>query len=113
MKAKTDSGPATSGSTKPDNIENLFLLMQLVSNPEISLKFEKDFENSSIRYADLKNQLADDMVNFIAPIREKAEQIRNEKKYLKEVMEKGEGKARESAKNTLKLVKEVMGLVYY
>ena len=31
MKAKTDNGPAENNSVKPDYIENLFLLMKLVS----------------------------------------------------------------------------------
>jgi tryptophanyl-tRNA synthetase len=53
------------------------------------------------------------MVNFIRPIREKAEAIRNDEKYLKEVMEKGAEKARKSAQATMKLVREVMGLNYY
>ena len=113
MKAKTDSGPTTPGSEKPSYITNLFLLMKLVSKEEVLEKFERDFDNGSIRYGDLKKQLADDMVNFIAPIREKAEEIRTEKKYLKEVMEKGAERARESARATMKLVKEAMGLQYY
>ena len=53
------------------------------------------------------------MVKFIAPIREKAEAIRNDEKYLKEVMEKGAEKASKSAKATMELVREAMGLNYY
>jgi tryptophanyl-tRNA synthetase len=57
--------------------------------------------------------LGEDMVNFIRPIREKAEAIRNDEKYLKEVMEKGAAKARKSAQATMALVREAMGLNYY
>ena len=53
------------------------------------------------------------MVSFIAPIREKADAIRNNEQYLKEVMEKGAEKARKSAKATMELVREAMGLNYY
>jgi tryptophanyl-tRNA synthetase len=113
MKAKTDAGPTEPNSIKPEYIENIFLLMKLVSSEEVLKKFEDDYNNCSIRYGDMKKQLAEDMVRFIAPVREKAEAIRNDEKYLKEVMEKGAEKARKSARATMALVREVMGLNYF
>ena len=113
MKAKTDSGPTEPNSPKPDYIENIFLLMNLVSNADVVQKFEADFNNCIIRYGDMKKQLAEDMVSFISPIREKAESIRNDEKYLREVMEKGAEKARKSAAATMELVREAIGLNYY
>jgi tryptophanyl-tRNA synthetase len=113
MKAKTDSGPTEKNSQKPDYIENIFLLMKLVSHDETIKKFEDDFNNCTIRYGDMKKQLAEDMVKFITPIRQKADAIRNDEKYLKEVMEKGAEKARKSAKATMELVREAIGLNYY
>ncbi len=113
MKAKTDSGPAEPNSSKPDYIENIFLLMKLVSATEVVEKFESDYNNCTIRYGDMKKQLAEDMVAFISPIREKAENIRTDEKYLKEVMEKGAVKARKSAGATMELVRQSMGLNYF
>lgn len=113
MKAKTDSGPSEPGSVKPDYIENIFLLMKLVSSDEVIQKFEEDFNKCTIRYGDMKKQLGEDMVRFIAPIREKAESIRNDETYLKEVMEKGAEKARKSARATMELVREAIGLKYF
>lgn len=113
MKAKTDSGPLVPNSPKPDYIENIFGLMKLVSLPETTAKFEADYNNCVIRYGDMKKQLGEDMVKFIAPIREKAEGIRNNPVYLNEVMEKGAEKARKSARATMALVREAMGLNYF
>ena len=113
MKAKTDSGPTVPGSPKPDYIENIFLLMNLVSTEDVIKKFEEDYNQCTIRYGDMKKQLAEDMVNFISPIREKAESIRNDERYLQEVMEKGAAKARKSAKATMELVREAIGLKYF
>ncbi|MBL7722799.1 MAG: tryptophan--tRNA ligase [Chitinophagaceae bacterium] len=113
MKAKTDSGPTEPGSVKPDYIENIFLLMKLVSTDEVIQKFEEDFNKCTIRYGDMKKQLGEDMVRFIAPIREKAESIRNDETYLKGVMEKGAEKARKSARATMELVREAIGLKYF
>jgi tryptophanyl-tRNA synthetase len=113
MKAKTDAGPTQPNSPKPDYIENIFLLMGLVSNADVIKKFEEDYDNCSIRYGDMKKQLAEDMVRFISPIREKADAIRNDEKYLKEVMEKGAEKARSSAGATMELVRQAIGLKYF
>ncbi len=113
MKAKTDQGPTTPNSVKPDYIENLFQLMQLVSNKDTLQKFDDDFNNCTIRFGDMKKQLGDDIALFVAPIREKAIALQNNEKYLKEVMLKGAEKARVSAKKTIELVRQSMGLNYF
>jgi tryptophanyl-tRNA synthetase len=112
MKAKTDVGPTAMNSPKPDYIENVFSLMKLVSTEDVCIKFEADYNNCTIRYGDMKKQLAEDMVNFIAPIRTKINVILNDEQYLKEVMEKGAAKAAISAKATMELVREAIGLNY-
>lgn len=113
MKAKTDSGPTAPSSPKPDYIENIFLLMKLVSSADTIEKFESDYNKCTIRYGDMKKQLAEDMVKFIAPVREKAEAIRNDGKYLRQVMENGAAKAGKSARATMELVREAIGLNYF
>lgn len=112
MKAKTDSGPTERNAAMPDYIENIFSLMKLVSSEDVIEKYEADYNNCNIRYGDFKKQLAEDMVNFIAPIRTKVDVILNDERYLKSVMEKGAEKARVSAKATMQLVREAIGLNY-
>ena len=112
MKAKTDSG-ATPGGEMPEAIGNLFQLLRLVAIGEVVEKFRKDYEAGNIRYGDMKKELAEGMVAFIRPIREKAEAIRNDAVYLRRVMEEGAEKARASAKVTIKLAQEAIGLKYY
>lgn len=113
MKAKTDNGPTKTNSSKPDYIENMFLLMSLVSQQEVIDKFESDYNNCNIRYGDMKKQLAEDMVKFIAPIREKVEGILGNESYLRQIMETGAEKARQSAKATMEVVRQSMGLNYF
>jgi tryptophanyl-tRNA synthetase len=112
MKTTTDGGPTTPNSTKPDYIDNIFDLMKLVSTAEVIQKFEADYNNCTIRYGDMKKQLAEDMVGFIAPIRNKVDAILHDEQYLKQVMEQGATKARASAKITIELVRAAMGLNY-
>ena len=113
MKAKTDSGPTAPNAAKAECIENIFLLMKLVSEEAVLKKYEEDYNNCSIRYGDMKKQLAEDMVKFIAPIREKVNAILHDEKYLRGVMEKGAEKARKSAAATMELVREAIGLRYF
>lgn len=113
MKAKTDAGPVEMNSVKPDYIENIFMLMKLVCSNDFIEKMETDFNNCSIRYGDLKKQLAEDMVSFISPIRQKAAAIMNDDTYLEAVMKKGAAKARASAGKTMEIVREAIGLNYF
>lgn len=112
-KAKSDAGPVEKNSTKPGYIENLFQLMRLVSSEDTLKIFEKQYNEATIKYGVMKDQLADDMIRFLSPIKSKAEAIRENSPYLREVMEKGAAKARKSAAVTMKLVREAMGLNYY
>jgi tryptophanyl-tRNA synthetase len=124
-KAKTDSLSAArvgetagvtegeSKDTKSEAVANLFQLLRLVSIPEVVQKFEKDYEAGTIRYGDMKRELGEAMVAFIAPIREKAEAIRHDEPYLRRVMEQGAAKARASAQATLQVAREAIGLNYY
>ncbi|MCC7402311.1 MAG: tryptophan--tRNA ligase [Chitinophagaceae bacterium] len=113
MKAKTDTGPTVKNSVKPPEIENIFQLMSLVSTEETVKKFDADYANCTIRYGDLKKQLAEDMVKFISPIREKAENIYHDTRFLAQVVEQGSAKARKSAKATIELVRQRMGFNYF
>ncbi len=113
MKAKTDQGPSEPNSKKPDYIENLFTLMNLVSSTDTVQKFNDDFNNSStgnciIRYGDFKKQLAEDMVKFIKPIREKAADLQQNNDVLDTIIRIGADKARDSASKTLALVRKAV-----
>ena len=117
MKAKTDQGPLTPNAAKPDYIQNLFTLMDLVSSADTVQKFEDDFNNSSegnciIRYGDMKKQLAEDMVSFIQPIRYQALDLQNNKDLLIKIIRQGADKARASASETLSIVRKAVGMDY-
>ncbi len=113
MKAKTDSGPTEPNSEMPDYIQALFQLMNLISDESTVQKFRDDFNNAAIRYGDVKKQLAEDMVKFIAPIRERAKAIRSDEASLKKVLQRGAEQARESAKETLQQTREMIGVNYF
>ena len=109
MKAKTDQGPTAPNSEKPEYIQGLFTLLGLVSSPEILSRFEYDFNHCHIRYGDMKKQLAEDMIRFISPIRERAAALQNDPAQIDEILAMGAGKARKSAASTLKEVRKALG----
>ncbi|WP_431214385.1 tryptophan--tRNA ligase [Puia sp. P3] len=111
--AKTDSGAAEPGAAMSEAVAGLFQLLRLVASEDVVSKFEADYQAGTIRYGDMKKELAAGMVQFIAPIREKAEAIRNDDVYLRRIMEQGAAKARASAAVTIQLAKEAIGLKYY
>lgn len=111
-KALTDNGPTEKNSVMPDYIENIFALMKLVSSEQRLQKYKDDFNNASIRYGDMKKDLAEDMVAFISPIRQKAQDILNDENALNLIMQKGAEKANKSAHATMEAVRNAMGLNY-
>ena len=110
MRAVTDSGPTEPNSPKPEVIENLFTLLRLVSEPETVQYFDEKWNDCSIRYGDLKKQLAADICKVTLPIRDRIESISSDAEYLRKVTEMGREKARASAQATLALAKEAVGL---
>ncbi|HQI69108.1 MAG TPA: tryptophan--tRNA ligase [Bacteroidales bacterium] len=109
MKAVTDSGPTVPNSPKPLVIENLFSLMKVVSAEDTIKHFDEQYNNCSIRYGDLKKQLAEDMIAFVAPITEKIKALTSDNNYLHKVTRIGAEKARASAAKTVREVREIIG----
>lgn len=113
MKAVTDSGPTEPNSVKPEPIANLFTMMEIVSSKDTYDFFNEKYNNCEIRYGDMKKQLAEDINNFCAPIREKILDIRNNEELLAKVVRMGAEKARESAAKTLNEVRQIIGFRPY
>lgn len=110
MRAKTDSGPTVPNQEKPDEIKNLFSLMSLVSSKDTIQFFDEAYANCSIRYGDMKKQLAEDILKFTEPLRERILELESDTNYINKIAQDGAEKARISARATLDGVQEIMGL---
>ena len=113
MRAVTDSGPTEMNQVKPEAIENLFSLMKVVSKPDAIEFFNDQYNNCNIRYGDMKKQLAEDMIAFTEPFRERIMELSSDGDYIKKVMNMGADKAHESAKNTIDEVRKIIGFRKY
>lgn len=109
LKAVSDGGPTEENQAKPEAIQNLFDLMKIVSTPDTIAHFNELYNKCAIRYGDFKKQLAEDMIIFNSPIRERIEEIAKDDDYLRKVANHGAEKARESARKTIKEVRELIG----
>ena len=109
MRAVTDAGPTEPNSTMPEPVANLFYLLELLSTPDTVEHFRSAYNDCTIRYGDLKKQLAEDVITFTTPIRERINYIYNDDAYLRKVVTMGAEKARESASRTVRDVREILG----
>ena len=109
MKAKSDSGPTMMNQPKPEEIENLFALMRVVSSKDTVDYFDDLYNRCQIRYGDMKKQLAEDMVAFIEPLRQRILEIGSDDLALRRIIDLGKEKARVSAAATIHEVRHVIG----
>lgn len=110
MRAVTDEGPKVPNQEVSEPIRNLFTLMDLVSAPDVAEHYRQAYADCSIRYGDLKKQLAEDILKVTLPIRERILDIRGNDEYLSKVVKQGAERARETAAKTLAEVREIMGI---
>ena len=109
MRAVTDSGPAEPGAPMSQGVENLFNLMKVLSGGDTHTYFLDQYKNGSIRYGDMKKQLAEDIIAFTTPLRERILELSADEAYLSKVAKMGAEKARESAGKTVKEVRNIIG----
>jgi tryptophanyl-tRNA synthetase len=110
MRAVTDTGPTEKNQQKPEPIENLFTLMKAVSSADTVADFEDRYNSCTIRYGDFKKKLAEDMITFTTPIRERIKELMENEEKLGKIVRHGAERARESAQKTMNEVRETIGI---
>lgn len=106
-KAVTDSGSQISRDRGSEGLSNLLSIYSAFKNQKLE-KSLSELEGKS--YGDFKNLLADLIVNDLTKIKEKYNEIKNDEKYLREVLNEGRDFAIEKSSETLNKVKEKLGL---
>jgi tryptophanyl-tRNA synthetase len=109
MRAVTDAGPTEMNQPKPQAVENLFSLMKIMSSSEAYDHFNDLYNRCQIRYGDMKKQLAEDLIQFTEPFREKIRELYSNPDYLRKVVSTGAEKARASGSKTVREVREIIG----
>jgi tryptophanyl-tRNA synthetase len=109
MRAVTDTGPTQQGQKMTDPVKNLFTIMEVVSDKSVVDTFRDQYSTCTIRYGDLKKQLAEDIIVFTSPIRDRINEILADRTYVAKVVKEGAEKARVSASATIRDVREILG----
>lgn len=108
-KATTDSRKEIKFDEKEKpGISNLLTIYSLLSKKEIK-DIEKGYSGKS--YVDFKNGLAEVVVEFLKPFQRQRKEFEKDMKHVESILEKSEERACELASQTLKEVKEKMGLL--
>ncbi|GIV34381.1 MAG: tryptophan--tRNA ligase [Chitinophagales bacterium] len=110
MRAVTDDGPKEKNQPKSVPVQNLFTLMQAVSDAETVKHFEEQYNTCTIRYGEMKKKLAEDIITFTEPIREGILAWRQNEAGLSRIVKQGAEKAAQSAAATIKDVREIIGI---
>jgi tryptophanyl-tRNA synthetase len=105
--AVTDSGTEVRRGPDKEGITNLVEILSVIREvaPE---EIEREFSGSG--YGDFKGAVADAVVNYLAPVRERYTELRPDEAAIEEKLTAGAEKARAIAAVTLADVREAMGI---
>ncbi|HEX3801630.1 MAG TPA: tryptophan--tRNA ligase [Solirubrobacteraceae bacterium] len=105
--AVTDSGREVRHSKDKPGISNLLEILAVVRETSIE-QLEREFEGSG--YGDFKRAVGEAVVDYLAPVRERYNVLRDDEVELEAVLRLGAYKAREIAADTMVDVREAMGV---
>jgi tryptophanyl-tRNA synthetase len=107
MSAVTDSGSEVVRGEGKAGIANLIEVLAVIRGvgPE---RIEAEFAGSG--YGDFKRAVADAAVEYLAPVRERYQELRSDEAALEAALEAGAEKARAIALRTVAEVREAMGV---
>ena len=106
----TDSGSEVKFSDDKPGISNLLTLMHLATGESIS-DIEQSFSGKG--YGEFKPAVADAVANYLKPIRERYNDLINNKEKLIEILSAGDETARRTASKTLRKVFKKVGFVQF
>ena len=95
----------------PDSC-NLYQFHRLVSPPEVQARVDRECRAAEIGCVDDKRLIAEQLIEFLAPMRERRERLLHDPAALLEILREGSRKASERAAETLARVRSAMKLDY-
>ena len=105
--AVTDSGSGIGRGEGKEGIANLIEILAAVRGVGLD-EVEREFEGSG--YGDFKSTVAEEVIAYLAPVRERYAELREDEAALEAVLSAGAEKARAIASDTLADVRAAMGV---
>lgn len=109
--AVTDPARVTRKDPGTPEICNLYALHQQFSPADTVQEVANKCRTAGWGCLDCKRVLADNMAAVLAPVRERAAQLRAHPERVREILESGAERARSVARETMRRVRERMGLL--
>lgn len=108
--AVTDSGDTPAG-TMAEGVENLFELIYASGHTTAYDQLMDTYRNGQLKYVDLKQAAADALVSMISVFIERKKEISADKRKLKDQIRQSSSEIRNVARETLREVKDLVGLL--
>lgn len=108
--AVTDTGETPEGEMSP-GVENLFSLLRAAEQMEAHDSLMADYTAGNLRYVDLKDAVANALVEISSVFRERKAELNADKKAVKNMIKASSAEIRKRAQETVKEVKELAGLL--
>lgn len=115
IKAKLAKAPTDSGKGEKFPSEgpaaNVMAFVELFEGHDRAMQYKEAYKNEGLRYGDLKKELAEAIYKELAPIQEKRKYFEAHPEEVEQILAEGKEYASKIAQETLKEVREKMGLV--
>lgn len=108
--AVTDTGESTDGQMSP-GVENLFGLLKAAGKTEAHDSLMEDYQGGQLKYSDLKEEVANGLVEISQTFIARKAELNQDKKALKNSIKHSSYEIRKIAQETIKNVKEISGLM--
>jgi tryptophanyl-tRNA synthetase len=107
MRIVTDSLPVEEPKN-PDKC-NVFALLKLVASSDELNEWENKYRRGGLGYGQAKKRLAELMIDYFKPFRQKRAELENDMDYVKEVLANGAERAKAVAGETLEKARQAVG----
>lgn len=108
--AVTDTGDTPDGQMS-EGVDNLFTLLRAAGETNGQEQLMDAYRDGNLKYSELKEAVADALVQMVAPFKENYKEITADKKAVKNQIKMSSQETRKIAQQTLKEVKEIAGLL--
>lgn len=108
--AVTDTGDTPEGEMSP-GVENLFQIIKACGAMDAHDGLMEDYKSNSLRYSDLKEEVTKVLIPTLNGIKERKKELLGDKKALKSQIKESSAEIRKQAQETLREVKDLVGLL--
>ena len=108
--AVTDTGAEKSEQMSP-GISNLFEILKAAGANEVHDSLKSDYDNNQLKYVDLKEAVADALVNLSSEFSARKAELLADKRAMKDQIKQSSLEIRKIAQQTVREVKDLVGLI--